>query len=74
MLRNHYSNIYKKDTLHLLNSNYCNTDYNNSDPLIAPDESYLIFHSGRPHGFGEHDLYISLKWNMERSEKHGKGH
>jgi Tol biopolymer transport system component len=37
-----------------------NTDYNNSDPLIAPDESYLIFHSNRPGGFGEHDLYISF--------------
>jgi WD40-like Beta Propeller Repeat len=33
-----------------------NTDYNDSDPLIAPDESYLIFHSNRPGGFGEHDL------------------
>lgn len=43
-----------------------NTDYNDSDPLIAPDESYLIFHSNRPGGFGEHDLYISFnnkgKW------------
>lgn len=40
-----------------------NTDYNDSDPLIAPDESYLIFHSNRPGGFGEHDLYISFNEN-----------
>lgn len=43
-----------------------NTDYNDSDPLIAPDESFLIFHSNRAGGFGEHDLYISFnhdgKW------------
>lgn len=35
-----------------------NTKYNDSDPLIAPDESYLIFHSDRPGGYGNHDLYI----------------
>lgn len=40
-----------------------NTDYNDSDPLIAPDESFLIFHSDRPNGFGEHDLYISFHKN-----------
>jgi Tol biopolymer transport system component len=38
-----------------------NTEYNDSDPLIAPDESYLIFHSDRPGGFGEHDLYICFR-------------
>lgn len=31
------------------------------DPLIAPDESYLIFASGREGGFGSNDLYISFK-------------
>lgn len=41
--------------------NPINTDFNDSDPLIAPDESYLIFHSNRPGGFGEHDLYITFK-------------
>ena len=52
-----------------------NTDYHESDPLIAPDESFLIFHSNRPGGFGikdkdvdvvHCDLYISFnkggKW------------
>lgn len=33
---------------------------NDSDPFIAPDGSYLIFHSDRPGGFGEHDLYIAF--------------
>lgn len=37
-----------------------NTNYNDSDPLIAPDESFLIFHSDRPGGCGEHDLYVSF--------------
>jgi len=38
-----------------------NSEYNDCDPLIAPDESYLIFHSNRPGGFGEHDLYVSFR-------------
>jgi hypothetical protein len=38
-----------------------NTEYNDCDPLIAPDESWLIFHSNRLGGFGEHDLYISFR-------------
>ena len=37
-----------------------NTEYNDCDPLIAPDESFLIFHSDRPGGFGDHDLYIAF--------------
>lgn len=37
-----------------------NSIYNDSDPLIAPDESFLIFHSDRPGGFGQHDLYITF--------------
>lgn len=36
-------------------------DSNDSDPFIAPDGSYLIFHSDRPGGFGEHDLYIAFR-------------
>lgn len=31
------------------------------DPYISPDESYLIFCSTRPGGFGKGDLYISFK-------------
>jgi hypothetical protein len=49
-----------------------NTEYNDCDPLIAPDESYLIFHSNRPGGFGEHDLYSSFRdargqWSAPRN-------
>jgi Tol biopolymer transport system component len=45
-----------------------NTDYNDSDPLIAPDESFLIFHSDRPGGFGQHDLYITFNVNSQWSD------
>ncbi len=38
--------------------NLINTDYADMDPFIAPDESYLIFHSNRPGGLGSNDLYI----------------
>ena len=31
------------------------------DPLIAPDESFLIFCSNRPNGLGDVDLYISFR-------------
>ncbi len=37
------------------------TDFNDHDPFTAPDESYLIFTSDRPGGFGGADLYISFK-------------
>jgi Tol biopolymer transport system component len=35
------------------------------DPFIAPDESYIIFTSPRPGGYGSGDLYISFR---ERNE------
>lgn len=38
-----------------------NSAFNDCDPLIAPDESWLVFHSNRPGGEGEHDLYISFR-------------
>ncbi|HUU05103.1 MAG TPA: hypothetical protein VMZ49_04390 [Patescibacteria group bacterium] len=38
-----------------------NTHSNEHDPFIASDESYLIFTSDRPGGFGRGDLYISIK-------------
>ncbi|HYC98392.1 hypothetical protein [Brevundimonas sp.] len=34
---------------------------NDSDPFIAADGSYLVFHSDRPGGFGEHDLYVAFR-------------
>lgn len=50
-----------------------NTNYNDSDPLIARDESYLIFHSNRPGGYGEHDLYISFNKNGKWSDPQNMG-
>lgn len=38
-----------------------NTEYNEHDPFIAPDESYLIFTSTRPGGYGKADLYITFR-------------
>lgn len=34
-------------------------EFSESNPLIASDESYMIFMSDRPDGFGAYDLYIS---------------
>lgn len=31
------------------------------DPLISPDESFLIFCSNRPNGYGDVDLYVCFK-------------
>ena len=38
-----------------------NTKYVDGDPYIAPDESYMIFLSNRPEGFGQHDFFISFR-------------
>jgi len=45
-----------------------NTPEDEWDPFIAPDESYLIFCSTKPEGFGRDDFYISFRsrdgnWN-----------
>lgn len=40
-----------------------NTPYEEWDPYIALDESYLLFESDRPGGFGGVDIYISFKLN-----------
>ncbi len=37
------------------------SEFANMDPFIAPDESYLIFHSNRDGCYGESDLYICYK-------------
>lgn len=36
-----------------------NTDYGESCPHIAPDQSYLLFHSNRDGSFGSMDIFIS---------------
>ena len=38
-----------------------NSDAADLDPSVAPDESYVVFHSNRPGGFGQMDLYISFR-------------
>lgn len=38
-----------------------NTAYYEAHPCIAEDESYIIFDSNRPGGYGEGDLYISFR-------------
>jgi hypothetical protein len=38
-----------------------NTEFNEWDPFVAPDEDYLIFCSMKPGGLGRDDLYISFK-------------
>jgi tetratricopeptide (TPR) repeat protein len=38
-----------------------NTDYDEYDPVIAADESYLLFSSRRPGGFGRDDMYICFR-------------
>lgn len=42
-------------------SDSVNSPYYDYDPLIAPDESFVIFSSRRPKGFGSSDLYVSFK-------------
>lgn len=41
--------------------NPISSDYSDVDPFVSPDESYMIFASNRPGGYGDHDQYISFK-------------
>lgn len=41
--------------------NTINSKFNDHDPYIAPDESFLLWCSDRPGGFGKNDLYISYQ-------------
>jgi hypothetical protein len=38
-----------------------NTKFTETLPYIAPDESYLLFSSMRPEGYGDYDLYVSYQ-------------
>ncbi len=38
-----------------------NTEFNEGDTFVAPDESYLLVASSRPGGFGQGDLYVSFR-------------
>lgn len=50
-----------------------NTEYNEASPFIAPDESYLVFESNRPGGYGQVDLYISFFKDGSWSEPENMG-
>jgi hypothetical protein len=57
-----YSSAYKDGKYaEPINLKALNTEYEEWDPFVAPDESYLIFCSMKPGGFGRDDLYISFK-------------
>ncbi|MBU1014384.1 MAG: hypothetical protein KKG99_15400 [Bacteroidetes bacterium] len=38
-----------------------NSEFREFDPYVSPDESFIIFASSRPNGFGGDDLYISFR-------------
>jgi Tol biopolymer transport system component len=40
-----------------------NSEFDEHDPFIAPDESFILFTSSRPGGLGEADLYQSHRVN-----------
>lgn len=46
-------------------SDSVNTAVSESNPLISPDETFLIFSSERPGGRGNSDLYVSHRKNGE---------
>ncbi|PKH56588.1 hypothetical protein CXF83_05725 [Shewanella sp. Choline-02u-19] len=50
----------KRTEPQLMSDNF-NTGEWTAHPFIAPDESYLIWDSERPEGFGGSDLYISFR-------------
>lgn len=45
-----------------------NSEYQEFHPFVAPDESFIIFDSNRPGGFGDYDIYISFKNKMNEWE------
>jgi Tol biopolymer transport system component len=38
-----------------------NAGYNEGNPFVSPDESFILFKSGRPGGSGNTDLYVSFR-------------
>jgi Tol biopolymer transport system component len=50
-----------------------NTPNVDADPFIAADESYLIFCSDRPGGYGSGDLYVSFNRNGRWTEPKNLG-
>ena len=54
LINNRYSEIENLDEP-------INSEYHEVDPFIAPDETYLIFCSDRPGGYGKDDFYIVFR-------------
>lgn len=52
-------------------SDAVNSSQNEDEPFIAPDESYLIFKSMKPDGYGQADLYVSFR-NSDGSWKEAR--
>ena len=50
-----------------------NSVFDEHDPLIAPDESFLVYTSTRSDGFGEADLYITHKKNGQWNNPQNMG-
>jgi hypothetical protein len=44
-----------------INLEALNTEFEEWDPFVAPDESYLVFCSTKPGGLGRDDIYISFR-------------
>ena len=42
-------------------SNTINKGYNEGNPFVSPGESFLLFKSGQPGGYGNTDLYVSFR-------------
>jgi len=66
----YYSDYYDIYRSEMINGKYqqseklnstINTDAIEASPFVSPDESYMIFESHRPGGFGGADIYISFK-------------
>jgi hypothetical protein len=58
------ADIFNPDPVHVRRlGEEINSDSNDYDSYIAPDESYIIFTSEREGGFGKGDLYISYNNN-----------
>ena len=62
----HYSEPVRLDSM-------INSSRFDVDAFVAPDESYLIFSSSRPGGFGSGDLYISFKTETGWSKAQNMG-
>jgi Tol biopolymer transport system component len=58
------ADIFNPDSVHVVPlGEEINSDSNDYDSYIAPDEAYIIFTSERAGGFGKGDLYISCNNN-----------